>query len=107
MKIQFGAVVTAAAVLLAACASPISEQAKLKINAPIHCATANRDIALLENEKASIAGQAAAGITSVLPVGLVAGLLKGTAKDKAKVATGEYNDLIETKIGKIKHKCGV
>jgi len=61
----------------------------------------------LENEKKSVAAQAAAGVSSILPIGLVAGLIKGAAKDKAKVATGEYNNQIKTKISQIKAECGV
>jgi hypothetical protein len=61
----------------------------------------------LENEKKSVAAQAAAGVSSILPIGLVAGLKKGTPKDKAKVATGEYNNQIKTKISQIKAECGV
>jgi len=103
----FGVAIVASAVLLTACASPISKQAKHQINAPINCSKAEQDIAILENEKKSVAAQAAAGVSSILPIGLVAGLIKGTAKDKAKVATGEYNNQIKTKILQIKAECGV
>ena len=82
-------------------------QAKHQINAPINCCGAEQYIAILENEKKSVAAQAAAGVSSILPIGLVAGLIKGTAKDKAKVATGEYNNQIKTKISQIKAECGV
>ena len=107
MNNPFGVAIVASAVLLTACASPISKQAQHQINAPINCSKAEQDIAILENEKKSVAAQAAAGVSSILPIGLVAGLIKGTAKDKAKVATGEYNNQIKTKISQIKAECGV
>ena len=107
MKIQFGAVILASTFLLTACSSPISDEAKREINAPINCSTANEDIAVLKKERANVAEQTAAGVTSILPIGLVFGLLGGTAGDKAKVATGEYNEMIDAKIAKIKRKCGI
>jgi hypothetical protein len=106
MKMQTGLAIVASAILLTACGSPISEEAKRKINAPINCSTAKQDIVTLKREKTSVASQAAAGVTSVLPIGLVVGVLSGTAKDKANVATGEYNDMIDAKIAKIKRDCG-
>jgi hypothetical protein len=107
MNSHFAIGIIASTVLLAACASPISDEAKREISAPVNCSTAKEDLAVLEKEKTSVAGQAAAGVTSVLPIGLVAGLVSGTADDKAKVATGEYNDLLDRKIAKIKKTCGV
>ncbi len=107
MKKRFSAGILASTVLLTACASPISDEAKREISAPINCSTAESDLAILEKEKANTAKQVAMGVTSVLPIGLVSGLVSGTAGDKAEVATGEYNDLLEAKIAKIKKACNI
>ena len=79
------------AAALLACAGPISDEAKEGLAKPVDCDTAASDIAALEAEKASIAKQAAMGVTSVQPAGAVMGILTRTTKDKAKVATGIYN----------------
>ena len=92
--------------LLAAC-SPISQQAKQQLKKPVNCATAAADIRALEKEKASNAQRIASGVTSVVPAGLVLGLVTRTAGDKAKVATGEYNKMIDAKTAEIKRTCGL
>jgi hypothetical protein len=92
--------------MLAACA-PISQQAKDDLAKPVNCETAQADIAALEAEKTSVAEQAAAGVRSVVPAAAVGGLLMGTTKDKAKVATGAYNKELEAKIAEIKVTCGL
>ena len=40
--------------LFAACAPPITQEAKEDLQAPINCATAQDDIALLQSEKANV-----------------------------------------------------
>ena len=107
MTSNYGFAVIASVTLLAACASPISKEAKHGLKAPVDCSTAKQDIALLEKEKANAAEQAAAGVTSILPIGLITGLVSGTAGDKAKVATGEYNKQLVAKIAEIKSTCGI
>ena len=77
------------------------------LKAPVDCSTAKQDIALLEKAKASTAKQAAAGVTSVLPIGLITGLVSGAAGDKARVATGEYNKQLVAMIAEIKSTCGI
>ena len=94
-------------IFLAACAEPYSRGAKREIRKDINCETAREDIRLLEKEKASVGKQLASGVRSVLPVAAVAGILKGTWRDRTKVATGEYNKAIEKKIRDIKWSCGL
>ena len=105
MVSHYGVAVMTFTVLLAACASPISEEVKRELEKPVDCSTAKQDIALFEKEKASVAKQTAAGVTSVLPIGLVSGVVSGTAGDKAKVATGEYNEQLDAKIAQIESAC--
>ncbi len=92
---------------LAACAGPISQEAKEGLAKPVNCETGVADIAALESEKASVADQTVAGVKSVVPASAVMGILAGTTKDKAKVATGVYNQELEDKIAEIKATCGL
>jgi hypothetical protein len=94
------------AVLFAACASDY-KKGEQELKQPINCATAEGDIRSLQHEKAHVADQVALGVTSIVPVGLVAGVATGTEGTKVKVATGDYNKMIDKKIAEIKQKCGV
>lgn len=73
----------------------------------IDCTKADAHIKALEKEKMHTSEQVAAGVTSVVPVGLVAGLLTGRAGDKAEIATGSYNEMLDEKIASIKTLCDV
>jgi len=44
---------------------------------------------------------------SIVPAGLVIGLITGTAGAKMHVATGEYNKMIDQRIAEIKQQCGI
>ncbi len=98
--------VLCASALLVSCSS-ISKGAKAKLAKPINCETAKKDIATLEKEKASVARQAAAGVTSILPVGAALALVTGDTKARAKVASGSYNRQIDEKIAGIKKTWGL
>lgn len=74
---------------------------------PINCATAEGDLRVLEKEKAHVAEQIGAGVTAIVPIGLVVGLVTGTEGTKFRVATGEYNKMIDKRIAEIKAQCGV
>ena len=74
---------------------------------PVNCDTAEGDLRELQNEKASVGTQIAAGVTTVAPIGLVVGLVRGTAGTKYRVATGEYNKALDAKIAEIKTTCGI
>ena len=74
---------------------------------PINCDIAEGDIRVLESEKAHVARQVVAGVTSIVPAGIVLGLVTGTTGTKLRVATGEYNKKIDERIGDIKRTCGV
>jgi hypothetical protein len=94
-------------ILIAACASPISQVAKDELAQPVNCATAEEDIRILEDEKASVVKQIENGVTAVAPVGAVIGIITMTEKDKLQVGTHYYNHKINEKIAEIKRKCGV
>ena len=98
--------VLCASALLVSCSS-ISKEAKAKLAKPVNCETAKKDMAILEKEKASVARQAAAGVTSILPVGAALALVTGDTKARAKVATGAYNRQIDEKTAEIKKTRGL
>jgi hypothetical protein len=93
--------------IVAGCSSPISKQAKQNLAQPVNCATAEGDIRSLNAEKSHASSQVAAGVEAIIPVGLVANLVSGTEGDKAKVASGEYNKVLDKKIAEIKQQCNV
>jgi len=74
---------------------------------PVNCATAEGDIRSLKSEKVHAAQQLEAGITAIVPIGLVAGVATGTEGTKAQMATGEYNKKLDKKIAEIKQECGI
>ncbi len=95
------------AIFVAACAAPISQQAKDDLAQPVNCATAAEDIRTLENEKASVAEMAKSGVTGLAPAGAVLGLITFTEDEKLSVASGTYNRKIDEKIAEIKRECGI
>jgi hypothetical protein len=91
--------------LMAACA-PIPKVAKLELKKGVNCATADRDLQLLQSEKVNVVQQMANAVMAATPPGLVIGILTGTENDKILVATGDYNDMLDKKIAEIKAQCG-
>lgn len=73
----------------------------------VNCVTADGDIRVLQSEKSHVAEQIALGVTAIYPAGAIVGLLTGTEGTKFKVATGEYNKMIDQKIAEIKSTCGL
>jgi outer membrane murein-binding lipoprotein Lpp len=72
---------------------------------PINCQQAPADLRVLNSEKASTASKIGNGVSMVVPIGLVAGLVTGTEGTKYQVATGEYNKALDTKIAQIQAAC--
>lgn len=85
----------------------IDDKAKQDLAAPINCSTARRDIATLQDEKASVAKQVVSGARSIIPFSAAAGVVLGDQQDRVEVATGVYNDRIDAKIAEIRSKCGI
>ncbi len=73
----------------------------------VDCANANADIAYLEHEKKSTVERMAKGVTSIMPIGLVLNVVKGTEKESVEMATGDYNKKIDQRIAEIKDTCGI
>lgn len=95
------------AIFVAACAAPISQQVKEELASPVDCSTAQSDMEILEQERASVMKQIKEGVTAIAPVGAVIGILSHTEIDKLKVGSHYYNHQINKKIAEIKRECGV
>ncbi len=92
--------------LIGGCAA-ISEQTKSKLQNPSDCSRAEQDIEILEVEIASVGKRVVSGVRSIMPTGMIIGLLKGDYKDGVRIAIGKYNKDIEAKIKEIKDACGI
>lgn len=96
------------ALLYVACGCwTVPEQAEIEIRKPVDCATAARDLALLESERASVLDRIENGVGSVEPAEAVFSLIGGTEDEKLSVASGEYNDRIAATIAHIRATCGL
>lgn len=93
--------------LMSGCAAQYEKTEKQVESMPINCATAEGDLRMLRSEKANTLKEIAAGVSTIAPIGLVAGVATGTEGAKAKVATGEYNRMLDQKIAEIQQACGV
>ena len=71
--------------------------------APVNCNTAAGDIRVLQSEKE----RAAEGVSAIVPAGAALGILMWTEPTKIKVATGEYNEMIDKRIAQIKAEYGI
>jgi hypothetical protein len=93
--------------LVVGCAAQYKKTAARVKEQPVNCPTADGDIRVLQNEKLNVAQQVGAGVSMVVPIGLVVGLVQGTQGTKYRVTTGEYNKMLDAKITEIKTTCGV
>jgi hypothetical protein len=95
------------AVFVAGCSTEKYQHAEQDISKPINCATAEGDIRMLEHEKAHTMDKLSQGVSAISPAGAVIGLAKGTEGTSMKVASGDYNKMIDKRIAEIKARCGV
>ena len=105
-KILIGVLVVGLVLTMASCAMQ-QKKVEKEMKQPINCATAEGDLRALKSEKAHVAEQIAEGITAIIPIGLVVGVVTWTEGTKYKVATGEYNKMIDKRMAEIKEQCGV
>lgn len=92
---------------LGACAGSKYKKVEQGAKEPVNCATAEADLRILKSEKVHTAERIVAGVTSIVPVSLVVGVVTKTEKSKLHVATGDYNDMLDEKIAEIKQTCGI
>jgi len=98
----------AAGLLVAGCvAQKFEEREQAVEHQKVNCATAEGDLRVLASEKAHVAEQVGAGISAVMPAGMLVGQVTGTEATKMRVATGEYNAMIDAKIAEIERTCGL
>jgi hypothetical protein len=104
---SFGLSICAVALpaLLSGCAIQEKKTEQKIENAHYTCATADGELRMLDSEKKTTAQRISAGVRSVVPITLVVGLVTGTAGVKYRIATGEYNKMIDNKIAEIKQTC--
>jgi len=95
------------AVVLGACASKEAKEVKQAEGMPVNCATAEGDLRMLRSEKANVAERIAEGVTAIYPVGFLIGVATQTEGEKFKMASGDYNQILDKKIAEIQQKCGV
>ena len=70
------------------------------------CANAQDDVKRLNAEKDSTAARAAAGITAILPIGLVVHTMEGNEQQSLnEMGTDEHNKQIDQRIAQIKTEC--
>jgi cell division protein ZapA (FtsZ GTPase activity inhibitor) len=108
--IALSLVATVLALNLSACGFRAHKRKKIEQELqqqPISCATAEGDLRVLKSEKAHVAEQIAMGVTSIIPIGLVVGVVTLTEWEKIKISTGEYNKKIDKKIAEIKQECNI
>ena len=89
------------------CGGEKYQQVEQELKRPINCATAEGDIRMLQHEKAHTMDKLAQGVSAISPAGAVVGLAKGTEGTKMKVASGDYNKMIDKRIAEIKAHCGI
>lgn len=100
------AVAGAISVLASGCA-PVSAKAEKTMKAPVNCSTAQGDLRVLAAEKANTAKEIGEGVSAIAPIGLVAHLVEGNEGETWKVATGDYNKMLDKKIAEIKSECNI
>ena len=95
-------------VLVGGCAmSQKKVEHTLKNPAPVNCATAEGDVRVLQGEKAHVAERIVEGVSAITPAGAALGILTWTEPTKLRVATGEYNKMIDKRIAQIQEECGL
>ena len=78
-----------------------------ELSAPVNCATAEGDIRVLQSEKASVGQEIARGVTAIVPASAVVGVVSGQEKAKLEIASGDYNRMIDERIGEIRAQCNL
>ena len=91
---------------LASCAYQ-QKKVEKEMKQPINCSTASADLRVLQQEKVHLAEQIGEGVTAIVPIGLVIGIVTDTEGTELKVATGEYDKMIDKRIAEIKTHCGI
>lgn len=90
----------ALAVGLAACATPMAMR-DIKAIKP-NCARIDKQIAMLQHEKAENDQRLIAGVQSVYPALAALSLIRGTYRQNVSIATGEWAGAIDRKLAELR-----
>ncbi len=88
--------------LLTACAKPMSMREINSVDAS--CANVDRQIAVLEREKAQNDKRLIAGVQSVVPALAALSLVRGVYGRNVAIATGAWGDAIDAKLAELRRK---
>jgi hypothetical protein len=97
-------------VLVTACSTQApapEQQVQASLAAPVNCATAAEDIAILSGEKARVSQEIEDGASAIMPVGTVAHMFRGSESQALEIGTGEYNGKLDAKIAEIRQQCNI
>ena len=72
-----------------------------------NCATAEGDLRTLQAEKVNVGKEIAAGVSMIVPIGLVVGVATKTEGEKYQETTGDYNKMLDQKMAEIKQTCHI
>lgn len=82
--------------LLVSCTAPMTrEEAQ---NTTYDCTDVDAKLAQLIEEREAHNKRVLSGVKSVLPVGAVAGIVRGRYKENVAIATGEWAEILDEKI---------
>lgn len=93
-------------VLLAGCATTSHDDRASLLAEPVDCTTAQQDIAALEAAMPSRGERARSVVQTFTPVGVVAGTITGSYRDRAAVLTGRTTGELTARIREIRDTCG-
>jgi len=78
------------------------------VAAAYDCANAGDDIKRLQAEKDSTAARTAAGVTSILPIGIVVHTMEGNEQQSLdEMGTDKHNEQLDARISQIKSACKI
>jgi len=93
-------------VSFSACASK-EKKIMAGLDRPVDCTNAEGDIRVLKSEKEHSDKQVQMGMASILPPAAIMALLTDTYGTQVKIASGDYNKMLDKRIKKIQETCGV
>lgn len=61
----------------------------------------------MQAEKVNVGKEIAAGVSMIVPIGLVVGVATKTEGEKYQETTGDYNKMLDQKMAEIKQTCHI
>ena len=94
-----------AATLLVGCASTTQSERADTLDRPINCATADVDLAVLQEAIPGAKERMASSVRLVVPVSRIVGRLKGDLDERREIASGRTEDNLRARIAEIERAC--